>query len=118
MVWYNDKERGARLGWTTTLGLFISCAKCNHSARIRLDTALRLWGERAFARDIARDLRCSRCRACAASMHVISDTRPSWKIEEDPGGGFGLGPRWPIVETPLAPATLAVKRRGWSWLDP
>ena len=117
MVWCNDKERGGRLGWTTTLGLFISCTRCNHSAQIRLDTALRLWGERGFARDIARDLRCSRCRARAAATQFISDTRPQWMIKEDPGGGFSIGPNWPIVEAPFAPATLAVKERGWGWFE-
>jgi len=88
MVWYNEQGARRRLGWTTALGLFVTCTRCNHSARIRLDTALRLWGERAFARDIARDLRCSRCRARAAATQVISDTRPHWVVKDDPGGGF------------------------------
>lgn len=114
MVWYNAKERGGRLGWTTTLGLFISCTKCTHGARMRLDTALRLWGERGLSRDIARDLRCSKCGARAASTHVIADSRPPWKIAEDPGGGFAEGPSWPIVDAPFAPATLAVRQRGWA----
>lgn len=113
MVWYNDKDRGCRLGSCTTLGIFISCTKCNHCARIRLDTALRLWGERAFARDIARDLRCSRCGARVASTHTISDSRPPWVIDDDPGGGFALGPNWPIVDPPPAPATRAAITRGW-----
>ena len=115
MVWFDAKERGMRLGSCTTLGMFISCTKCNHSARMRLDTALRLWGERAFARDIARDLRCIRCGARAASTQTISDVRPPWAIREDPGGGFLLGPKWPIIEVAPAPATQAVKARGWSW---
>ena len=68
MVWFNDRERGVRLGGDTGLGLSISCTRCGRIARIRLDVALRLWGERTFARDIARDLRCSSAglalRAC------------------------------------------------------
>lgn len=117
MAWHNDKERGVRLGWTTTLGLFVSCTRCSHGARIRLDTALRLWGERAFMRDIARDLRCTRCGARAACANLIADPRPSWKIDEDPGGGFALGPTWAVVATPLSPATRAVRARGWSWFS-
>ena len=53
MVWYNSKEPGIRLGDDTSLGLSISCTKCAHAARIRLDVALRLWGERTRARDAA-----------------------------------------------------------------
>lgn len=113
MVWYNSKERGVRLGDDTTMGLSVSCTKCHHVARIRLDTALRLWGERTRAREIARDLRCSRCGQCAASVHVISDVRPPWAIAEDPGGGFNLGPAYPVVEPPLSAAWLATRARGW-----
>jgi hypothetical protein len=75
--------------------------------------ALRLWGERTFARDIARDLRCSKCGARAASFHVIAETRPAWVIAEDPGGGFDVGPAWPTIDPPLSEAVKAVKRRGW-----
>ncbi len=66
-------------------------------------------------RDIARDLRCSRCGASAACANLIADPRPSWRIEKDPGAGFEGGPNWPVVAPPLAPATLAVGARGWSW---
>lgn len=113
MVWFNDKERGVRLGLDTSLGLSISCTHCHRIARIRLDVALRLWGERTFARDIARDLRCSACGARAACVHVISDSRPAWVIAEDPGGGFLLGPNYPIIEPTLSPAWKAVQKRGW-----
>ena len=113
MVWYNDKEKGVRLGHDTSLGLSISCTKCHHIARIRLDVALRLWGERTHARDIARDLRCSKCNARRACVHVISDSRPSWLIKQDPGGGFSLGPSYLIVNPPLSRAVLAAKKRGW-----
>ncbi|HVK80097.1 MAG TPA: hypothetical protein VM915_05740 [Verrucomicrobiae bacterium] len=101
------------MGGDTTLGLFISCTKCNHAARVRLDVALRLWGERAFSRDIARDLRCSRCGARAASLQVMSDPRPSWVIAEDPGGGFLMGPKYSIVDPPLSPASVKARERGW-----
>jgi hypothetical protein len=113
VVWYNSRERGGRLGMDTSLGISVSCTKCNHIARVRLDVALRLWGERSFSLDIARDLRCSRCGARAASTQVISDSRPPWVIEQDPDGGFLMGPNYPIVDPPPAPATLAVLRRGW-----
>jgi hypothetical protein len=76
MVWWNSKERGVRLGGDTSLGLSVSCTKCNHVACIRLDVALRLWGERTCARDIARDLRCTKCGARQACVQVISDVRP------------------------------------------
>jgi hypothetical protein len=82
---------------------------------MRLDTALRLWGERTFARDIARDLRCSRCGARAASTQTIADLRHPCTIKENPGGGFATGPDWPIVDIAPAPATRAVKVRGWDW---
>ena len=113
MVWYNSKDPGIRLGDDTSLGLSISCTKCTHTARIRLDVALRLWGERTRARDIARDLRCSRCKARAASVQVISDVRPLHAVADDPGGGFNLGPNYPIVRPPPSRATLVVKKRGW-----
>ena len=113
MVWYNSKHAGIRLGDDTSLGLSVSCTKCTHTARIRLDVALRLWGERTRAREIARDLRCSRCRAHAASVQVISDVRPPWQVQEDPGGGFNIGPSYPIVRPPPSRATLAVRKRGW-----
>lgn len=115
MVWWNDRERGVRLGGTTTLGLSVSCTNCQHIARIRLDVALRLWGERSFARDVARDLRCSRCGKRAACVHVISDSRPPHAIKDDPGGGFLLGPDYPRVNPPLSPAAKAAKARGWFW---
>lgn len=114
MVWYNSKERGVRLGSHAGLGLSISCTKCSRIARVRIDTALRLWGERAFARDIARDLRCSACGARAACIHVIAETRPAWVIAKDPGGGFLIGPDYPRVDPPLAPATRAARKRGWT----
>ena len=113
MVWWNDRERGVRPGGDTGLGLSVSCTKCHHIARIRLDVALRLWGERTFARDIARDLRCSKCGARQACVNVISDIRPPHAIEDDPGGGFDDGPRYPIVDPPLSAALKAVKKRGW-----
>ena len=113
MVWYNEKVAGARLGSSTPLGLSVSCTKCTHIARIRLDVALRLWGERTQARDIARDLRCSSCGARAASVHVISEIRPSWIQADDPGGGFEDGPAYPRVDPPLSPASLEVRKRGW-----
>jgi hypothetical protein len=113
VVWYNDKQRGIRLGEDTSLGLSISCTKCHHIARIRLDVALRLWGERTYSRDIARDLRCSKCKARAACVQVISDSRPGWVVDTDPGGGFSIGPAYPIVNPPPARATLAAKKRGW-----
>lgn len=113
MVWYNDKSRGVRLGHDTSLGLSVSCTKCQHVAYIRLDVALRLWGERTHARDIARDLRCSQCGARAASIQVVSDTRPPGLIAQDPGGGFNRGPNYPIVDPPPSRAVLAAKRRGW-----
>ncbi|MGE0830916.1 MAG: SOS response-associated peptidase [Hyphomonadaceae bacterium] len=113
MVWYNDKQRGIRLGEDTTLGLSVSCTRCHHVARIRLDVALRLWGERAHARDIARDLRCTQCQARAACVQVISDVRPPWAIAEDPGGGFNLGPDYPIIDPPLSRAWIAALQRGW-----
>ena len=113
MVWWNSKERGARLGGDTSLGLSVSCTKCQHSAKIRLDVALRLWGERGFARAIARDLRCSKCGARQACVQVISDSRPPHAIAEDPGGGFYLGPKYPIVDPPLSEAVKAAKKRGW-----
>lgn len=113
MVWFNGKERGVRLGLQTGLGLSISCTRCHRVARLRLDAALRLWGDRTFARDIARDLRCSTCGARAACVHVISDSRPACVIAEDPGGGFLLGPDYPIVEPPWSPAWRAVWKRGW-----
>lgn len=113
MVWHNDRNRGIRLGADTTLGLSVSCTRCHHVARIRLDVALRLWGERTHARDIARDLRCARCKARAASVQVISDVRPPWVIAEDPGGGFNLGPAYTVIDPPLSPAWTAALRRGW-----
>jgi hypothetical protein len=113
MVWFNSKERGVRLGGDTSLGLSISCTRCSHIARIRLDVALRLWGERTFGRDIARDLRCSRCGVRAACVHVISEPRPAHAIAEDPGAGFYQGPPYPIVDPPLSPAFMASRRRGW-----
>lgn len=113
MVWWNSKQRGVRLGSDTSLGLSVGCTKCHHSAKIRLDVALRLWGERGFARDIARDLRCSKCGARQACVQVISDSRPPHAIEEDPGGGFCLGPNYPIVDPPLSVAVIAAKKRGW-----
>lgn len=115
MVWWNDRERGIRLGASTTLGLSVSCTNCQHVARIRLDVALRLWGERTFARDIAKDLRCSRCGLRAACVHVLSDSRPPHAIADDPGGGFLLGPNYPCVDPPLSPAAEAAKARGWVW---
>jgi putative SOS response-associated peptidase YedK len=113
MVWYNDKLRGIRLGHDTSLGLSVSCTKCSRTTYIRLDVALRLWGERTHARDVARDLRCGQCGARAASIQVISDTRTPSHIAEDPGGGFNLGPIYPTVDPPLSPAWLAVLKRGW-----
>jgi len=113
MVWWNSKERGVRLGADTSLGLSVSCTKCTHVARIRLDVALRLWGERTFARDIARDLRCAKCGARQASVQVISEVRPPHAVAEDPGGGFNLGPSYPLVDPPLSPAVKAAKKRGW-----
>lgn len=66
MVWWNDKERGVRLGRDTSLGLSLSCTRCQHIPRVRLDVALRLWGERTFVRDAARDALCAERgkRAC------------------------------------------------------
>ena len=113
MVWWNSKERGVRLGGDTSLGLSVSCTKCGRVARIRLDVALRLWGERSFARDIARDLRCSKCGARQACVHVISDSRPPHAIADDPSGGFDQGPPYPIVDPPLSEAVKAAKKRGW-----
>lgn len=112
MVWYNSRERGIRLGMDISLGISISCTKCNRIAHIRLDVALRLWGERSF-RDITRDLRCSACGARAASTQTISDPRPAWIIAEDPDGGFLMGPNYPILSPQLAPASTEVRRRGW-----
>ncbi|GAM97337.1 hypothetical protein U91I_00963 [alpha proteobacterium U9-1i] len=113
MVWWNSKERGARLGGDTSLGLSVSCTKCHHAAKIRLDVALRLWGERGFARDIARDLRCSKCGVRQASVQVIADSRPPHAIADDPGAGFYQGPNYPIVDPPLSKAVKAAKKRGW-----
>jgi putative SOS response-associated peptidase YedK len=113
MVWYDDKQRGVRLGHDTSMGLSVSCTRCHHVGRIRLDVALRLWGERAHARDIARDLKCSRCNARAACVQVVSDVRPPWVIAEDPGGGFTLGPDYLIVDPPLSPAWRAAQARDW-----
>ncbi|MFZ2030982.1 MAG: SOS response-associated peptidase family protein [Vitreimonas sp.] len=47
---------------------------------------------------------------------MISDVRVHWVIEEDPGGGFELGPNWPIVDVAFSQATLALIKRGWNWL--
>jgi hypothetical protein len=113
MVWFNSSECGIRLGLTTCLGISVSCTRCHHAANIRLDVALRLWGERTFARDIARDLRCSICGANAASTQVISDTRPPELVRMDPGGGFQQGCNYPLVDPPLSPAWIAAKQRGW-----
>src|SRR5262245_54431965 len=113
MVWWNDRHRGIRMGHDISLGLSVSCTRCQHVARIRLDVALRLWGERTFARDIARDLRCSNCGVRQACVHTISDSRPPDMINDDPDGGFLLGPNYPIVDPPLSPAALTLKRRGW-----
>jgi hypothetical protein len=113
MVWFNDRQRGIRLGSGTSLGLSVSCTRCHYSARIRLDVALRLWGERTFARDIARDLRCTACGACAACIQIISDSRPPHLIADDPGGGFDQGPNYALVDPPPSPAVLASRKRGW-----
>ncbi|MBL8552222.1 MAG: hypothetical protein JNJ73_19695 [Hyphomonadaceae bacterium] len=117
MVWYNDRARGVRLGGQTSVGLSVSCTACHRTARIRLDVALRLWGERTFARDIARDLRCAKCGARAACVQVISDSRPFDQIKTDPDGGFWLGPNYPIIEPPLSPAFKHVRTLGWSGMQ-
>jgi hypothetical protein len=41
--------------------------------------------------------------------------RPHWIIKEDPGSGCSIRTNWPIVEAPLAPATIVVKEREWDW---
>ncbi|WP_135211272.1 hypothetical protein [Vitreimonas flagellata] len=83
-------------------------------ARIRLDVALRLWGERSFYLDITRDLRCSRCGARAASTQTIADPRPPWVIAQDPDAGFLMGPKYPIIDPKLAPASVQVRQKGWT----
>lgn len=101
MVWWNDRKRGVRLGrMRHSLGFFISCTACGHSARIRRLTALRLWGERTFSRDVARDLRCSRCGQAKACIHVITDTRVREARAGDPDGGWRDAPAYPEIDPP------------------
>jgi hypothetical protein len=113
MVWWNSRERGVRLGADTSLGLSVTCTKCTRIARIRLDVALRLWSERSFARDIARDLRCSKCGARQACVHVIADSRTPHAIALNPAAGFSIGPDYPIVDPLPSAAFKAAKKRGW-----
>jgi hypothetical protein len=101
MVWWNERKRGIRLGALRhMLGFSVSCIACGHSARIRRPTVLRLWGERTFSRDVARDLRCSRCGQAKACIHVIVDTRTHDTQKADPDGGWADGPRYPEVDRP------------------
>jgi hypothetical protein len=93
VVWWNDKRRGVRLGTMRhAMGLAIHCTACGHSSRIRRRVSLRLWGERTRARDVARDLRCTRCGEAKACVQVMTDTRIHERRTEDPDGGWPIGP--------------------------
>ena len=96
------------------VSVYPESAAQSHAPIIRLDVALRLRGERTFARDVARDLRCSHCGKCEASVQTISDSRLPDTIKGDPDGGFLVGPQYPIIDPPLSPAALTLRRRGWN----
>ena len=109
MVHFNEATPGVRLGQVAQLGLSIFCTRCQNTARVRLSVALRLWGERSHLRDIAKDLRCSRCGAAAACVMTIADTRPYEVIQLDRSNGFDGGPPYPEVNPPPSAATLRIR---------
>jgi hypothetical protein len=102
MVAWNGKVRGIMLAeGHHPLGYSVWCEACGRGARVRYAVAIAIWGPRAYMRDVARSLRCTRCGAARAVVQTISDPRPRHSLDTS---YWGPSPDWPEIEAPAGRA--------------